>query len=566
MRHPDGLGVADWDFVLDKFEALRRTILIWGQFPWWNPWSRGGFPLAAEPQIGAISIATPLVLVLGTTIGLRLSAIICLLIAVEGAYRLSRLWLGEPWAAAASALIYGLNGAVLIHVGQGYVLAMSYCSLPWLFHHAFRIGRYFSAGLWLGFWLAFAVLNGIQYVTLYACPILATIWTRALRVQPPGRRRELLVNTVAALGSFWLLCGWRLSTLLLVLLDDKRERVTYWDESPLASLHYLLSRPAPNWPEVLPGRFHHVYLDLSCYVGPIVVGLGLASLFLGWRWWHAWTFLCAWLAMGSVQWYHPSYWLMDWPFFGSAHSVPRWRIVALMGLGLAAGSVVASWRRSQRQSVRALASCLVVIIAADFVVLGYQQLPRAFSIQPDAAYFPGPPVADIVNVRDGLGYPCAMRGYGVIRGYEPMLSYRRDAPTLRRAREDPDYCGEAWTEGGTVSPLSWSPNRIVFQVAPGQEVYINQNPGSWWWVNGRRAFPGRRVAEMTIPFTATADAHGRLFLEIRPRGLVAGIWLHVAGIILLVLAWFFRTRVAGGGDPQVNRSSLSQQDVPKPKL
>ncbi len=98
MKNPDGLGFSDWDFVLDKFEALRRTILIWGQFPWWNPWSRGGFPLAAEPQIGAVSIATPLVLALGTSIGLRLAAILCLLLAVEGTYRLALLWLREPWA------------------------------------------------------------------------------------------------------------------------------------------------------------------------------------------------------------------------------------------------------------------------------------------------------------------------------------------------------------------------------------------------------------------------------------------------------------------------------------
>ena len=128
----DGMGFADWDFVLDKFEAMRRTILIWGQFPWWNPWSRGGFPLAAEPQIGAVSIATPLVLTLGTSIGLRISAIFCLLIAVEGTYRLAWIWFREPWAAAAVALVYGLNGAVIISTALGYVLAMSYCSLPWL--------------------------------------------------------------------------------------------------------------------------------------------------------------------------------------------------------------------------------------------------------------------------------------------------------------------------------------------------------------------------------------------------------------------------------------------------
>jgi hypothetical protein len=547
MRNPDGLGFADWDFVLDKFEALRRTILIWGQFPWWNPWSRGGFPLAAEPQIGAMSMATPLVLALGTTIGLRIAAILCILIAVDGAYRLARLWLREPWAAAASALIYGLNGAVLIHVSQGYILVMSYCSLPWLFHFAFRIGQRFSSGLWLGFWMAFAVMNGIQYMTLYAVPILAAIWTRALRVQPRAQCRELLDHTVAALGIFLLLCGWRLSTVFLVLLDDKRERVTYWDESPLAAFHYLLARPAPNWPEELPGGFHHVYLDLSCYVGPVVVLLGLASLVLGWRWWHALAILCAWLAMGSVRWYHPSYWLMEWPFFGSAHSVPRWRIVALLGLGLAAGSVLASWRRSDRQALRSLASCLVVIMAADFVVLGYQQLPRAFSIRPAPTYFPGPPVPDIVNVREGLGYPCAMRGYGVIEGYEPMLSYRRDAPTLRRAREDPDYRGEAWTAEGPVSPVSWSPNQMVFQVEPGQELHINQNPSSWWWVNGRQAFPNLRCAEMTIPFVVRANATGRLDLRIHPQGLAAGVGLHCAGAGLLAVAWLFRGRQAQSG-------------------
>ena len=220
MRHPDGLGFADWDFVLDKFEALRRTILIWGQFPWWNPWSRGGFPLAAEPQIGAVSLATPLVLALGTSIGLRLAAIICLLLAVEGTYRLALLWLREPWGAAATALIYGLNGAVILATSLGYVLAMSYCSVPWLAYFACRIGRRFRDGLWLGFWMGFVVMNGIQYITLYAAPLTAMIWGRSLRLQPRERRRAILIHTLAALGVCLLICGWRLVTILLVILDD----------------------------------------------------------------------------------------------------------------------------------------------------------------------------------------------------------------------------------------------------------------------------------------------------------------------------------------------------------
>ncbi len=544
MHNPDGLGFADWDFVLDKFEAVRRTILDWGQFPWWHPWCRGGFPLAAEPQIGALSMATPLVLSLGTTVGLRLAAILCLMIAVEGSYRLARLWLGESWSAACAALVYGLNGGVIVNTAQGYVLAMSYCSLPWLAYHTFRLGERCTAGLWLGFWMAFAVLNGIQYLTLYAVVLTAAIWVRAARVQPAGQRLRLLWHTVAACGVFLTLCGWRLMTVLLVLLEDRRERVTEWDESLLAVIYHLLARPLPNWPEVIPGRHWAQHSALTFYVGPVVVLLGLASLAWGWRWWHTLTLACGWLALGSLQWYQPSSWLAIWPFFRSAHVVTRWEFVALLGLGLAAGSVLARWRRSGRWGVRALAATLVFVIAADYITLGYQQFPWAFSVRPEPKFFPGPPVPAIVNVWSGLGYPCVLRGYGVIQGYEPMLSYYRDAPTLRRAREDPEYRGEAWTESGAVQPVFWSPNRILFQVQPGEEVFVNQNPGSWWWVNGRPAFPGRRCAEMTLPFAARADGTGKLELRIHPRGLALGLALHIVGIALLMVS----VRFVGSGD------------------
>src|SRR5271157_1929512 len=501
MKNPDGLGFADWDFYLEHYEVLRRTVLDWGQFPWWNPWSRGGFR--------------------------------------------------EPWAAAATALVYGLNGGVILSTSTGYVLAMSYCSVPWLAYFAYRIGRRFSDGLWLGFWMAFIVVNCVQYLGLYAGPLTALIWTRACRVQPPERRVPLLLHTLAAVGVFLLICGWRLSTVLLVFVGDKRERVTFWDETPSTLIHYLLFRPGPNWTHDFDAAQGSTFCELSCYVGPVVLGLALLSLAFGWRWWHTLALVCFWLALGSVQWYQPSSWLATWPLFGSAHVVTRWRFLGLLGLGFAAGSVLARWRASPRQAVRVLAAFLVVIIASDLVVLGHQQFPRAFSVRPSPDLFPGPPVPEIVNVRVGLGYPCAMRGYGVIRGYEPMLSYYRDAPTLRLAREDPGYRGEAWSENGSVRPVFWSPNRLVFQVEPGQVVHINQNPGSWWWANGRPAFPGGRCAELRVPFTVAADGQGRLVLEIRPRGLAFGLGLHFLGAMLLVLAWSLR--------PHAARSNLLEQ-------
>jgi hypothetical protein len=243
-----------------------------------------------------------------------------------------------------------------------------------------------------------------------------------------------------------------------------------------------------------------------------------------------------------MQWYHPSYWLKTWPFFASAHVVTRWRFVALLGVGLAAGSVVAHLRVTSKRIVSVATALLVVLFGVDFVVLAHQQLPRAFSIRPEARLFPGPPVHEIVNVTSGLGYACVMRGYGVIEGYEPMLGYRRDAPTLRRGREHLEYQGESWTARGRVEPVYWSPNRLVFQVNPGEEVSINQNPGSWWWSNGRPAFAGLRCAETMVPFSANADATGRLELEIHPAGLRLGVGLQVIGCVLLVAAWWAHPR------------------------
>lgn len=147
--------------------------------------------LAAEPQIGAVSVATPFVLTLGTAAGRQVSAVLCQWIAVEGAYNLASLWLREPWAAATAALVYGLNGAVMVDTAQSDVTVMSYSSVPWLAYHAFRIGDRFFNGLAIGFRLAFTVCNGIHYLSLYGGVLMVAIAIRTLRVLPRGGRMRV---------------------------------------------------------------------------------------------------------------------------------------------------------------------------------------------------------------------------------------------------------------------------------------------------------------------------------------------------------------------------------------
>jgi hypothetical protein len=533
LRGPNNLGSGDWNFYLEKNEAVRRTVLEWEQFPWWDPWCRGGFPLGANPQVAVIGVATPLVLALGTSLGLRVAQLFCLLITMEGARRLAFLWFREPLAAVAAGLIYGINGAVLSLAVCGYHVPLTFCSFPWLLYYVFRLDRRWADGALLGFWLAFNVSNEINYWNVYALTIVPIVWLRALRVRTRPARARFLIHTVLAVGLLLAVAGWRLSTTGLVYRDFPRHLTSRYDLSPWSILMYLLTRPKPVDLASIDIPF---FWETLWYVGPVVIALAAASLARGWRWWHTLTAACIWLAAGSVAWYHPSYWLSHFPVYAAMHVVTRWRILAMLGLALAVADLLARWRRGDSPVLRRLAVAAVVAIAADFVLFGCQVLHLGFRTAPSESQFPGPPTAGVIQLGDWLGFAAVQRGYGVIHHQEPLLGYEFAAPTARLWRGHPDYKGEFWTDAGPVRPRSWSPNRVVFQVKPRETVFINQNPGSWWLVNGHPAFPRWRCAETGRPFQVRADAQGRLELHIRPRGLGLGLALHVAGFGLIGLA------------------------------
>ncbi len=537
LRHPENLGFGDWDLFLGKYEAARRTVAIWGQFPWWDPWTRGGFPLAANPQCGVWGVAMPLVLAFGTSVGMRLATLVCFGLAVEGARRLAGLWLADRPSAALAGLIYGINGAVLVGSVAAYHIVMCYPVLPWMLYHVYRLGRSRSAGAWLGFWAAFNLLNGIQYFTVYMVLIAGTVWLREARKEVGEGRRRFLLHTVLAAGVFFLLAGWRLATTGLVYRDFPRVYRTLYAETLWSTLVNLLNRPSADFLLYVDGTY---FWSATTYIGPVVLVLALLSLRGDWRWWHVLALACGSLGFGSVAWYHPSFWLAHFPVFSTMHDVARWRFMALLGVALAASSVVDAWRRDGRAGRRLLANLAMLAIVADYVAYGYEVLPVAFSVAPTEDKFPGPelPKGEIEQILEWQGFPAILRGRGVVFGFEPLMGYDRNATTARRFVGGPDYRGEHWTARGPARVESWSPNRIVLRVEPLEEVFINQNPGSWWWVNGRPAFEGARCAEKERTFAVHADDQGLVVLEIRPRGFSAGLALHALGGLVALGAWF----------------------------
>ncbi len=529
FSHPEGWGaLGDWDLHLQWYEALRRSVLSFGQFPWWNPWNAGGWLLAAEPQFGLVALDTPLVLLFGTSAGLRLATVADMMLAVEGTRRLARLWFSNPWAVAASSVIYGCNGAILIVTLGCRALAMGYPFLPWMLLYAFQIDRGRRQGVFLGIASAVSVLAVIQYQTFYAAAITAVVLVWGFLARRGAQERAHYAAHVGlAAGVCLTLSGWRLVLSGLVFVDYPRKYLTTMDftlrnwltslvhqQVPPADIYKDTYTASPDW-----------FPDLACYVGLIAVVAAVFSLGRGWRWWHTLTIAGFALASGSIRLHHASYWLREWPIFSSMHVVSRWRFPALLGLALAAGSGLQQCAARSRKS-RWTTAALAIAIVADLALYTHRCLPIAYSVPPhDVRHPEGPPSATIVNIRgwecygNSQGFQCLERGYGVIAGYCPQLGYDRlSRQTMRRWLGHPDYLGEAWSGTAALVPVFWSPNRIEFRVEPYQEVEINQNPGSWWWVNGVRAFPASGCAEPTQPFLVRADANGQVRLEIHPRG------------------------------------------------
>jgi hypothetical protein len=133
--------------------------------------------------------------------------------------------------------------------------------------------------------------------------------------------------------------------------------------------------------------------------------------------------------------------------------------------------------------------------------------------------------------------------YGVVYTYEPLVGQDSDPFAGRVWRGHEDYQGEYWSPAGAVRLVRWSPSVIVLEAPPEADVFVNQNPGRYWLVNGRREFPSLRSVDRHAAFRVRSDAAGRVELSISPSGLPAGLAATLVGGAGLVLSYYVNRRL-----------------------
>ena len=542
LRDPRRLGAwpDDWDFFFQAYEAIRISIVHYGQFPWWNIWSCGGLPLFANPQVGVLSVHTPFVLLFGTVLGLKLSVVAHVLLGFEGARRLLRRYASGPFALF-GALLFIACGGLAMHITAGHFNTTVIYFFPWLLHFALSLGRRPLYGWLFGVGMALMVLETIDYFAVFQAAILS-VAALCVLVTYAGRRWRVAQGIAIAFGVFLLIAGFRLG---LSTWYVRQYSVTA--SEPVATLRgdmaAVFLSPITDLLHQRPGAIRP-WWEYGCYIGLPVVALFCISLFRGPRYWHFGAALCLLAGCSLVDAWSPSYWLSKVPVFKAMRVLARWRIPTaffiIMGAAVEADTL---WRRAGRRWARLamVGVCVVAMVAVVGVSRRItQQIFRGvraertpqWSQHADGFFHLEPQENESRRFRPM--FPATRVNRGVVEGYEPLLGYDRVRANAVQSRGEVGYVGEAAANGRPVEPASWSPNRIIFEDVPGP-LRVNLAPGSYWRVNDKAVFSAMRVAELTEPFIAEPDPSGRIVLSIVPSGWHLGVAISFLGVPVLLV-------------------------------
>ena len=555
----------DWEWFLGYYQVLGMTLLEHGQLPGFNPWNQLGSPLWANPQIGPISHITPLVLLFGPLYGLKLGLAVMYFISFETGRALGKELFKTPQAPVIAGLLYALNTGLAANLMLGHICFYSYCLAPLLVLFCLRLSSSLWAGVGAGAVAGLMIQYGVHYYMIYAlllCGML-TLWLAL-------RRRlwaPLLRFGLQFILAMLLVSAVRLLPILEVLSDFPR-KLTLPMEINLTMLRFMFLEQAvgPNLTVWRARAGDMIFTLSSCefyaYPGILVTLFAAASLRWGVRFFHVGALLGFLCLLGAAATWQPSYWLSQVRPFDSMWVVTRWRVIFLACLAFAAAAGLErllTWSAHRRPFLARTLPVLALALPLELLLILYPSWSQVCPYQgvefsrktlglPETSH----PLT-LRQVKYGLNrtdsYHGAFRAnLALASGYEPLFSYSPIKPQ-RPYWGHPDYRGEFLVSGKKTTPTLWSPNRILFHgLPPGEDLYLNINPGRGWTLNGEAIFSTYLLFELKRQFLVTVPATGTVDLRYTPPGLLAGLWISLgAGLILLF--WFLVERRRSPGLP-----------------
>jgi len=505
VSNPDRVLFGDWDYFAQLYEAARKSIIEYNQFPWFNPWMSGGVPLYANPQFGLISIQTPLVLLFGTLVGLRLSVLIFFLLGFWGMRKLLVRLHTDIVIATLLSYIWVFSSFPVWRLAGGHFTFGTYFLAPWFFLLLLNIRKRFG-WVWVGLFTAFLINQSMHYLTVHilmiATPlVLYQIWSSQ------KKHKLSLTDSIKP---------YVFSTLLIIPLTAHKAYYT---------LQYLHDFPRiPHFQDGVP--FNLITAALTFRGTKILNPVDMFNGGLGWGEYAAYFGLVSLILIGyiivrnleRVRSIDTKLWLLlggllltlaiaygDFgPFspYGIMKNLPilNQMQVPSRWLGWFVFGAILLLARLPRKSIFVvlLAFTIVDVSLSSYNIMNrkqneYQTPNKAQAIIKQQAFYKNTADFSISSLRL---LHATQSNIGDIYGYEPIVGFGGDVNEgyvglSARCAEDRIKTCTFVSNNALVE--YWSPNYIKLKrIGPGT-IVVNANPGSYWTVNGARVFASENV-------------------------------------------------------------------------
>jgi len=519
--------------------AARRTILLYRQFPFWNPYMSGGAPFLANPASSFLSPTFLVVLAAGVVSGLKLRVLLALWIGLCGGYFLGRRIAPGRCAPYLCAFTFMLGSWYPLYMSHWHDEFIPFVYMPWLLLFFFLGVERVRWCVPAGFTIVLMIFEGGAYPVPYAMlfiALYAAIETLRLRRLAP-LRALIIILALAVLVS-------GLKLLPSLDLHFRYPRPTYWYEPVLP--WSALQRMVWGRDQSAPSDFRGSWLgwwEYGMYVGilPSVLA-AFGALFL-WR--RSCTVTVLGLFFGAIMFGDSGalslwHWVHTLPVFCSLHDPIRFRILLVLCLSILAAMALSSFEQKQARwkspRLNIVLVCGTVWVLIDMCLVN-GRIYAGISSRPP-----------LIPTRWGefrqrklpkekqqgpLSFLFFLQNEGLVNNYEPLEF--PDAGVM--AFGEPGYRGEVWlAQGkGKVAALAWRPNRLSYtmELTGADILVVNQryDPG-WKAGDGRLVFSRGGLIALSV-----SPADKKINLRYVPPLFYPGCVLSVLGTLVACVVW-----------------------------
>lgn len=535
----DGVGIADWDHVGQRYAAVYLSYIHFGQYPGNNAWIGGGVPLSQlYPGFGMLALFTVL---FGPKSGIYIGVGFYYILGYFGAIKLAQTINKSVEQQIYFSLYFVMGNALAWHLSVGHVIFLNILLVPLLIVATCNYrGKY--NGLIVGLLLGVTFLDGFSYTNQYIIGLVAIIIIYLFCKNETNRKQ--LTNFVLQLTlTFLTITFYRISSIIPIMMDYPRllshvTEYTWYDFAKFAVIPF-----ADNTLNVTSGKCSGVWENAN-YIGIIPALICLYCVLLKRKLIYFAPFLFLILSFSNdTNWYDFNYYLKLIPTFGSHGCTARIRLFTPLVFGLVLLSACNFLEESNNVCKRLhFTRWIWISIILEMFVISSIPLYQSHGYKGDKKIVWRSEFQNYANLPTDINSLTAatLSNIGILKAQDSNLP----ADRVAQGKEQVNYLAEFSQDGQKVTPFYWSPNRIIFQLTNTQDCVKTNIPiGNLWSVNGIDIYKNEKVVDFSKLICAFPDDKGRIEIswKVRNHELLLGVNLLIA---LASLAYFFKIRFA----------------------